>query len=108
MKRYTEKKFLSVTAMQQHKHAAALLRSFIEEDPNKVTEQKYYLELCTWLQLDSVDFTSLDILLDRYHLHLKLGKISLREDHLPLVLKGDLETPRAPKLSVDIFLQTPQ
>ncbi len=91
---FNRKKFFSLSEKQQHKHAAALLRSFHEKQ--NLSDLEKYQQICSWLDLLPVK-PLFPLLSDRYHYHLKKAMISIKEHHFLINCVDSLsQTPYLP------------
>jgi tRNA G18 (ribose-2'-O)-methylase SpoU len=98
---FTKKKFLALDLKQRHKKCAELLRAQYEQ---KTADLDHYNELLEWMYYNPYVHTDFKALADRYHWHLQLAGLSLKEHNLlPTLRTGD----RAAKLgfpNVAIYL----
>ncbi len=84
---FTKKKFLKLPLKQRHKKCAELLRRHYEEKLEDFTE---YNALLTWLKCNPYEHTNHKKLADRYHWHLQMAGLSLKEHNLlPSLRTGD-------------------
>lgn len=89
---FTKKKFNQLDFKQRHKKCAELLRQHYEAASIDFTE---YNTLLNWLKCNPFIYTDPKALADRYHWHLQMAGLSLKEHNLlPSLRKGD----REPKL----------
>lgn len=89
---FTKKKFNQLDFKQRHKKCAELLRQHYEVASLDFTE---YNTLLNWLKCNPFIYTDQKALADRYHWHLQMAGLSLKEHNLlPSLRKGD----REPKL----------
>ncbi len=108
MQIFHKKKFLQLDLKQQHKKCAELLRCIYEsflfkKDPNKFFQ--HYNNLSSWLKLNSFSSTNLKEIADRYHFHLKLANINLKEHNLlPTLRKNDGNNKEKPFLNNAVYL----
>jgi tRNA G18 (ribose-2'-O)-methylase SpoU len=82
---FTKKKFLKLEEKQKHKKCCEILRLIYEKLLLKqyiLHLLKNYNELCSWLNIDSFSSHNLKEIADRYHFHLNMAKISLKEHNL--------------------------
>ncbi len=92
-------KFLQFSEKAKHKYAAELIRAAYLD----ASKFPYYKEVESWLLLPPVAFTK-EALSDRYHEHLRVATISLKEDSfLPSVSHLD-SLSEEPFLPIDIYL----
>lgn len=75
---FTQEKFLSLTKKRQHKHAGLHLRMLFEEG---IPLDLHYRAMESWLALPPLDEKK-ENLIDRFHLHMKEGAVSIPEDRL--------------------------
>jgi tRNA G18 (ribose-2'-O)-methylase SpoU len=102
---FTKRKFLQLEDIQQHKKCAELLRRNYEQLQNgdSCLWDEYRQWLC-WMKLSSFEPTDLKAIADRYHWHLGLAHLSLKEHNLlPPIRKGD-RSPKADYLPICIYL----
>lgn len=86
---FTKKKFLKLDLKQRHKKCAELLRKCYEENLSDFSD---YEVLRTWLKCNSYDLKDQKALADRYHWHLQMAGLSLKEHNLlPSLRTGDRE-----------------
>lgn len=86
---FTKRKFLQLDTRQRHKKCAELLRRHYEEDLRDFSE---YNTLLNWIQCNPYEHTDLKALADRYHWHLQMAGLSLKEHNLlPSLRTGDRE-----------------
>lgn len=90
---FTKRKFLNFPVEQQHKKCAELLRviynGILLEQPIEPFLSAYN-QIQEWLVESPLHQEDLKMIGDRYHRHLNLAKISLREHNfLPSIRKGD-------------------
>jgi tRNA G18 (ribose-2'-O)-methylase SpoU len=78
---WTKRKFIGLSAPQQHKKCAELLRSAMTFSPA-------YEELIAWMGLPSLPDDP-KILADRYHWHLHEAGLDLKEHNLLAIRTGD-------------------
>lgn len=98
---FTKKKFLHLEPKQRHKKCAELLRRHYEEELDDFTE---YNTLLTWLKCNPYTFTDRKNLADRYHWHLQMAGLSLKEHNLlPSLRTGDHE-PKLDFPNIAIYL----
>jgi tRNA G18 (ribose-2'-O)-methylase SpoU len=84
---FTKRKFLQLELKQRHKKCAELLRRHYEEQNDDFTE---YNTLLSWLYYNPYIHTDFKALADRYHWHLQLAGLSLKEHNLlPALRTGD-------------------
>lgn len=89
---FTKRKFLQLEPKQRHKKCAELLRRYYEE---RIEDFSEYDALLSWLKFNPYAHTDFKALADRYHWHLQLAGLSLKEHNLlPTLRTGD----REPKL----------
>ena len=96
---YSQKKFLSFPLNKQHKKAAELLRLYYEQKASL----KPYREIEAWLKLPPID-SNPQVLADRFHFHLKLASVSLKEHNLLQNLKRFDRLSQTPYLPIAIYL----
>jgi len=94
---FSKEKFASLTKKRQHKHAARILRMIIEEG----APAKLYSQIVSFFNL--TELGSLEETTNRFHFHLKEAQISLSEDELLEIKKGD-KSEGASFLDVEIYL----
>ncbi len=75
---FTEKKFRLLSSRRQHKNAGLHLRALYEQ---KLPLDPHYRAMEEWLNLPPLEETS-EKIIDRFHLHMKKGAISLQEHNL--------------------------
>lgn len=98
---FTKRKFLQLELSQRHKKCAELLRTCYEGNHADLT---YYNQLLEWMYYNPYLYTDLKSLADRYHWHLQLAGLSLKEHNLlPSIRKGD-HTPKLPFANIAIYL----
>jgi len=102
---FTKRKFLSLETLEQHKKCAEHLRLAYEQirqgAPACFTEYESFL---SWMNLLPFTYSDLKTLADRYHWHLNLAGLSLKEHNLlPSMRKGD-HIPKADFLPAAIYL----
>lgn len=86
---FTKKKFLQLEPRQRHKKCAELLRLHYQTDLTDYTE---YNTLLNWLRCNPYEFSDKKDLADRYHWHLQMAGLSLKEHNLlPSLRTGDRE-----------------
>ncbi len=86
---FTKKKFLNLEPKQRHKKCAELLRRHYEEDLADFTE---YNTLLGWMKCNPYEPSDKKTLADRYHWHLQMAGLSLKEHNLlPSLRTGDRE-----------------
>jgi tRNA G18 (ribose-2'-O)-methylase SpoU len=104
--RFSQKKFQSFDFKQQHKKCAELLKEVIEcEAKARLQLLSHYLELCAWMDFEPLRSFHLEDLADRFHAHMELCGIGVREDGMLKVRTQDLSYPRAEVLPVTLYLQ---
>jgi len=87
---FTKKKFLNLDIKKKHKTLAELLRNIYEKLLLKqyvLHLFKYYNQLCIWQGLKTFETKNLKEIADKYHYHLNLANISLKEHNLLPTLK---------------------
>lgn len=104
---FSQKKFSSLTLLQQHKKAAEALRLLYEDILEKKSIDrllaKRYEDLSCFLNLPLISF-NLEDLSNRYHYHLQHANIFLKEHNLlPSIRCKDKES-STPFLPIDIYL----
>ncbi len=83
----TKRKFLDLEPKLRHKKCAELLRSYYDAKSSDLTD---YNVLLSWLKFLPYEYTDFKALADRYHWHLQLAGLSLKEHHLlPSLRTGD-------------------
>lgn len=86
---FTKRKFLKLDQKQRHKKCAELLRTHYEHDLSDFTE---YNTLSSWIKCNPYEHTDKKKLADRYHWHLQMAGLSLKEHNLlPTLRTGDRE-----------------
>lgn len=106
---FTPKKFERLELKQKHKKCAELLRIIYEKKLNNKGDcqemESQYLQYLKWMHLDELNFpTSLKLISDRYHYHLKNANIELKEHNLlPHIRQGD-HTPTLDFSNIAIYL----
>lgn len=83
---WTQTKFLSLPAEQQHKKASELLRKIQSGERHL---EPIYNNLSTWMGLPLLCTFSLETLSNRFHLHLQNANVSWQEHNLLMVNKSD-------------------
>lgn len=111
---FSQKKFLSLGLKQQHKKCSELLRSCIETE-NETMRNKWldhYDEICAWMGFEILKNRSLEPLADRFHSHLELADLRVKEDryfHELAQRKNtnayDRESALSPTLDVTVYLE---
>lgn len=87
--KFTKRKFLQLDPKQRHKKCAELLRRHYEEGWEDFTE---YNTLAVWLKGHIYEPSDRKKLADRYHWHLQMAGLSLKEHNLlPSLRTGDHE-----------------
>ena len=101
---FSKEKFLSLPLKRQHKKAATCLRLlYMQDNLEKHPLAEEYRLYEKWLHLPPTSWDQ-KALADRYHTHLHVGQISLKEHHLlPHVKRGDRKS-TAPFLPIAIYL----
>lgn len=103
---FSQKKFQSLKFEQQHKKCAELLKVIIESESESKKELiSHYLELCEWMDFEPLKSFYLEDLADRYHAHMELCGIGVREDGMLKIRSEDMQTPRGHKIPVTVYLQ---
>jgi tRNA G18 (ribose-2'-O)-methylase SpoU len=97
---WTQTKFLSLSAEQQHKKASELLRQIQRGERHL---EPIYNNLSMWMDLPPLCTFSLETLSNRFHLHLQKANVSWQEHNLLLVNKSDQPSNR-PCLPIGIYL----
>lgn len=98
---FTKRKFLQLDFKQRHKKCAELLRRHYEEGFVDFTE---YNTLLSWIKCLPYAYTDRKSLADRYHWHLQMAGLSLKEHNLlPSLRTGDREA-KLPFPDVAIYL----
>ncbi|MFA6501756.1 MAG: TrmH family RNA methyltransferase [Parachlamydiales bacterium] len=109
-KTFTKSKFLKLDLPQRHKKCAEALRVIHEKILLKqYTAHLYthYNQLCKWLNLDIFVSENLKDVSDRYHFHLKLANVSLKEHNLlPSLRNIDGNNIQMPFLDNAIYLDS--
>lgn len=101
---FSEKKFLSLPAKQQHKKCAELLRSLYENLNEKDCLQ--YQMLVAWMNLTQVEEWTKEELSNRYHYHLEKASVYLKEHNLlPSVKTQDRTNRLGPLLPASVYLE---
>ncbi len=84
---FTKRKFQQLTAPQQHRKCAELLRRLYE---SKTPDLEYYNVYLSWMRLPPCEPLNLKQIADHYHDHLKLAGLNLKEHNLlPQIRTGD-------------------
>ncbi|MDN3504562.1 MAG: TrmH family RNA methyltransferase [Rhabdochlamydiaceae bacterium] len=96
---FTRAKFLSLSGKNKHKNAAEILKRGLIKEPKLLT---HYSELASWLDLPPI--SERDKLYDRYHYHLKLATITLKEHNFLPEMKRFDKAVASKKLPVAIYL----
>lgn len=105
-RRFTQKKFQSLELKQQHKKCAELLKEAIEcEATPRLERLSHYLELCSWMGFETLHSFHLEDLADRFHAHMELCGIGVREDRMFNIRSQDTPLARGLSLPVTIYLQ---
>lgn len=98
---FTKKKFLKLDLKQRHKKCAELLRRHYEEKREDFSD---YNTLLTWIKFNPYVHTDYKALADRYHLHMQMAGLSLKEHNLlPSLRTGD-HIPKLPFPDIAIYL----
>lgn len=98
---FTKNKFLKLDLKQRHKKCAELLRSHYEEKRDDFTD---YNTLLGWLKCHPYVPSDEKALADRYHFHMQMAGLSLKEHNLlPNLRVGD-HTPKLPFPDIAIYL----
>lgn len=111
MMEYIKSKFLCLTAVQQHKRCAEILKQVYHVGSGHPIQQKLleqYQELVEWMGLSpitsSIDYTSQKQISDLYHLHLKEACLNHKEHHLfSYQRRGDSKS-ASPVWPIDVYL----
>lgn len=98
---FTKKKFLKLDLKQQHKKCAELLRSIYETKSEDFGEYPSFL---SWLNLNPYIHSDYKALADRYHWHLQMAGLSLKEHNLLPSLRAGDHIPKLPFPNVAIYL----
>lgn len=104
---FTKRKFQSFPEQKQHKKCAELIRFLYEQKDGDT--QKQLLEIYTiwqaWMGIILSPIHNAKTLIDRFHHHLKLGQVALKEwNLLSCISTGDRETAREEPGTVSIYL----
>lgn len=84
---FTKRKFQQLTLAQQHRKCAELLRKLYEAKHPDLENYNIYL---SWMKLAPWETFELKLIADRYHDHLKLAGLNLKEHNLlPQIRTGD-------------------
>jgi tRNA G18 (ribose-2'-O)-methylase SpoU len=109
-KTFTKSKFLRLDLLQRHKKCAEILRVVYERLLLKQYVTNLFLQynqLCKWLNLDNFNSDNLKVISDRYHFHLNLAKVSLKEHNLlPTLRNIDGKNIEMPFLDNAIYLDS--
>lgn len=97
----TKRKFLNLDVKQRHRKCAELLRRHYEEQLDDFTE---YNTLLSWIKFNPYMPTDRKALIDRYHLHMQLAGLSLKEHHLLPSLRAGNHTPKLDFPNIAIYL----
>jgi tRNA G18 (ribose-2'-O)-methylase SpoU len=103
---FTQRKFLSLTLTQQHKHCAHLLKSLYlfphcEQSDYQEEIQTYH----RWMDLPLLENWDLKNISNAFHDHIQKAGVSVREPHLlPSIRKGDRKSAQEPSLNIAIVL----
>jgi len=104
---FTKRKFLTFPLTQQHKKCAELLRKLYEarlSNQSVDALMRHYHEIQEWMRGVCLPDSSLKTIADRYHFHLKLAHMKLKEHNLlPHIRQGDKEA-AAPVRPIAIYL----
>ena len=93
---FSKKKFQGLSTQQQHKKCSELLRKLYLAE---------YNQMQCWMDGEPLHNPTAEQLSNRYHEHLDLAKVCLKEHRLlPRIDQGDRCAPVAEKLPVDIYL----
>jgi tRNA(Leu) C34 or U34 (ribose-2'-O)-methylase TrmL len=111
---FTKKKFLSLDKRQQHKHCAHLLKTMYDylcgqtqaslRNTTYDTAVDFYRIYLSWMHLSWDLPKDTQKISDRYHWHLKEGKISLKEHNLLPRIRTQDRTAQKPFGSCAIYL----
>lgn len=91
--KFTKSKFFKLDPLQRHKNSALILRLIYENILSQKNSDElivHYNQLQHWLGLLPLEELSLKKISDRYHGHLSLAKVNLKEHNLlPHMRTGD-------------------
>lgn len=96
---FTKEKFLSLTPKMQHKWASRILK----EDYEWGSISPLYREIEAWLLLESVPMEK-EALSERYHYHLKVASIHVKEDRFLKEVRHLDHLSNEPFLPISIYL----
>ena len=104
---FTEKKFLSLPLLQQHKKCAQILRAIYEKILYKEEETSlisHYLQMTKWMHVPSPCSFSQEAISDLYHEHLRASGYDVKEYNLLPPLKSKERLAVEEPLSICIYL----
>jgi tRNA G18 (ribose-2'-O)-methylase SpoU len=105
---FTKNKFLKLDIKRRHKKLAEMLRLLYEKVLLKqYTDHivKHFNQICNWINFDYLKDIDLQSISDRYHFHLKLAQVSLKEHNLlPTLTSIDGKNIEKPFLDNVIYL----
>jgi tRNA G18 (ribose-2'-O)-methylase SpoU len=103
MKEFTKVKFLSLTVYQQHKQLAFLLKKTYQN--RQLDALDLYTKYLGFLEYSLPSIDTFEAIADRYHWHLKEGRISIRENSfLQTSPSLDSKEKKLPSFQVSIYL----
>lgn len=79
---FSKNKFLSLSPAARHKKCFELIKKGLFQ---------HYAVLCSWLELAPIDSSSLELVEERFHYHMKQAGIALREADFLIVSTKDKE-----------------
>ena len=98
---FTKRKFLDLEVKQRHKKCAELLRRHYEDNNCDLTE---YNTLLSWIKIHPFPFTDKKALADRYHWHMQMAGLSLKEHNLLPSLRTQDKEPKIDFPNIAIYL----
>lgn len=104
---FTKRRFQSLSEQKQHKKCAELIRFLYEQKDGETKKQllEFYSTWQIWMGLMLPPIHNAESLIDRFHHHLKLGKLSLKEwNLLPYISTGDRERALEEPGAISIYL----
>jgi len=104
---FSQKKFLTLTPPQQHKHCAALLKELYQyrhHTTKRASLITKYQRQCDWLQISSLAEVTKETIEERFHFHIRHTGKGLSEDHFLYNLETQDKESTNPWLSIHTFL----
>jgi tRNA G18 (ribose-2'-O)-methylase SpoU len=98
---FEKRKFLQLDLKARHKKCAELLRKCYEE---KSSDLSQYNKMLEWMHFNPYIHTDFKALANRYHWHLQLAGLSLKEHNLLPTLRTLDRPPKLPFPNIAIYL----